>query len=58
MKDKPLSKKFYERANNDSKIVDYKDVKEAVEKWINSLIPDDKPINCINKLKKIFGEFK
>ncbi len=29
---------------------------EAVKKWVASLIPDDKPIDCINKMKKILGE--
>lgn len=32
------------------------DVKEFIKLWIGSLIPDDKPIDCINKLKKLAGE--
>ena len=32
------------------------DVKEFIKNWIGSLIPDDKPIDCINKLKKLAGD--
>ena len=33
-----------------------KDVKDFIKEWENSLIPDDYPIDCLKKLRKLAGE--
>ncbi len=32
------------------------DVKEFIKEWENSLVPDDYPIHCIKKLRKLAGK--
>ena len=55
-----LSEKVVDMSNpvwsHEKRSYNEKDVKEFIKKWIQSLIPDDKPIDCINKLKKLAGD--
>jgi len=55
---KPLSEQVVGCKNCLGGWVEASKLKKAVQEWIESLIPDDDPVDCIRKHNEIFGEFK